>query len=230
MNPVDRVTIHHRGGGSPSDVSSDYSEGGYTYGIGLTRWEWFRDVWHSFATLGFNHVSVDVCLSGNRMTSPVTDSDIILIRGALADARARGYVVDHPQVVPHRNSPGSATVCPGDFTMNRWADVVAACQAGPPPAPKPSPLPVPKEEPMLIRAKTQPTPNRFRGAKVDFATQTVTARGGAAIVPNPSEVLAGKTWDGADKRDPDPTDGESRFTVVTVPEGGESPEFTFRVK
>jgi hypothetical protein len=70
------------------------------------------------------------------MDHAVTDADVALIAGALADARSLGYVVDTPDVVAHRDSPGSSTVCPGDLTMAVWPDVVAACTAaGAPPAP-----------------------------------------------------------------------------------------------
>lgn len=137
---VSRVTIHHQGGGAPTDNSSGYSGGGYTYGIGATRWERFRDVWSSYATKNYNGESVDVCLSGSRGNTspayPVTDADLRMIRDALADARARGYVVNAPEVVAHRNSPGSSTACPGDNAMARWSEIVAACQAsGSAPAP-----------------------------------------------------------------------------------------------
>lgn len=142
MAPVNRVTIHHQGGGAPTDNSSGYSHGGYTYGIGSTRWEWFRTVWDSYATLNFNGESLDICLSGSRGNTdpayPVTDNDIELIRGAVADARARGYVTDHPDVIPHKNSPGSSTACPGDNAMARFDDIEDACQAGSAP-PKPEP-------------------------------------------------------------------------------------------
>lgn len=136
---VNRVTIHHQGGGAPTDNSSGYSEGGYTYGIGATRWERFRSVSDSYATLNFNGESLDICLSGSRGNTdpayPVTDNDIELIRGAVADARARGEVTDHPDVIPHKNSPGSSTACPGDNAMARFDDIEDACQAGS--APKP---------------------------------------------------------------------------------------------
>lgn len=147
---VNRVTIHHQGGGAPTDNSSGYSEGGYTYGIGKTKWEWFRSVWDSYATLNYNGESLDICLSGSRGNTdpayPVTDNDIELIRGACADARSRGYVTDHPDVIPHRNSPGSSTACPGDNCMARWSDVVNACQAGSTP---PKPQPEPEDEDMM---------------------------------------------------------------------------------
>lgn len=133
--PVGLVTVHHEGAGAPTD-SGRYAEGGYTYGIGVTYWTHFRDVWSSYATLNYNHVSLDLCLSGNRMEYPVYDKDIEIIRGAVTDARSRGYVIDAPEVRAHRNSPGSSTVCPGDHTMQRWADVVAACTAGGPPPPE----------------------------------------------------------------------------------------------
>lgn len=137
MDPVLLCTVHHEGAGAPSDVPRGEA-GGYTYWIGDSRFECLRTVWASFATLGFNHVSLDVCLSGNRMVYPVTDKDLRLIGAACADARQRGYVVERPKVRAHKDSPGSSTVCPGTYTMKRWPVVVAAVQisgAGPPPPP-----------------------------------------------------------------------------------------------
>jgi hypothetical protein len=127
--PVDLVTVHHEGAGAPSNVTRG-AEGGYTYWIGATNWSWLRDVWSSFGTLNYNGDSLDVCLSGNRMEHAVTDADVALIGAAVADARARGYVTDAPTVRAHRDSPGSSTVCPGDRTMDRWPQIVAACTAG----------------------------------------------------------------------------------------------------
>lgn len=143
---VGLLTIHHQGGGAPTDNSSGYSEGGYSYGIGATRWERFRSPYDSYATLNFNHVSMDVCLSGSRGNTdpayPVTDNDIELIHGAFMDCHGRGEVVDVPQVRAHRNSPGSSTACPGDNTMARWNDVVNACRVA---APQPKP-PEPEDD------------------------------------------------------------------------------------
>lgn len=147
--PVSLVTVHHQGGGAPTADPSGYAEGGYTYGLGLGVASRLRDVWSSYATRNFNGASVDVCLSGNRHeyrdangnevpAYPVTDDDLASLESALADARARGYVVDVPTVRAHQNSPGSSTACPGSYTMARWAEVVAACTAGgstPAPAP-----------------------------------------------------------------------------------------------
>lgn len=132
---VDLVTIHHEGAGAPSDVPRG-ADGGYTYWIGATRWERLRSVYTSYATLHFNHVSLDICLSGNRMDHPVTDADIALIHGAFMDAHAHGEVVDVPRVQAHRDNNGKyefrgslfSTVCPGDLTMARWPLAVAACR------------------------------------------------------------------------------------------------------
>jgi len=96
-------------------------------------------VWSSYATLNYNHVSLDLVLPGNRMDYEVTNHDITVIRQAVTDARARSYVTENPEVVAHRNSPGSSTVCPGDHTMRVWDQIVAACTSGPAPAPSPSP-------------------------------------------------------------------------------------------
>jgi hypothetical protein len=127
--PVSLVTVHHEGAGAPTTAANAWrcSEGGYTYAIGTDTFARFRDVWSSYATLDRNGVSVDLVLPGNRMEHAVTDHDLDVIAAALDDARAHGYVVDEPEVVAHRNSPGSSTVCPGDFTMARWHEVVAAC-------------------------------------------------------------------------------------------------------
>jgi hypothetical protein len=135
--PVDLVTVHHEGAGAPSDTARG-ADGGYTYWIGATAWEHLRTVWDSFGTLNYNGDSVDVCLSGNRMEHQVSDADVDLIGGAVADARARGYVVDAPTVRAHRDSPGSSTVCPGDRTMDVWPAIVDACMAGGASSPAPT--------------------------------------------------------------------------------------------
>lgn len=137
---VDLVTIHHEGAGTASNTARG-AAGGYTYWIGDTTWTRLRSVDTSFATLHFNHVSVDICLSGNRMVEPVTDNDIALIHAAFMDAHTHGEVTDTPKVQAHRDNNGKyffrgslfSTVCPGDFTMGRWADVTAACRVAPAP-------------------------------------------------------------------------------------------------
>jgi hypothetical protein len=134
--PVSLVTVHHEGAGAPTDNVGRFAEGGYTYGIGVGSWARFRSVWDSYGTLNYNGESVDVCLSGNRMEYPVTDRDLDIIASALGDARAHGYVVTVPEVRAHRDSPGSGTVCPGDLTMNRWPEIVAACNGARPAEPE----------------------------------------------------------------------------------------------
>lgn len=135
--PVDLVTIHHEGGGSPSDNVDRFADGGYCYGIGVTLWERWRAPADGWATLNFNGQDLTLCLSGNRMTAPVTDRDLELIHGAFVDCYNRGEVTASPLVRAHRNSPGSATACPGDRTMDRWTEVEAACRAAGAPAPGP---------------------------------------------------------------------------------------------
>jgi len=140
---VNRVTIHHEGGGSPSDNVGRFSEGGYCCGIGVTMWEHWRWPEDNWATLNFNGQDVTICLSGNRMDHDVTPNDINLIHQAFQFYYDNGKVIAVPEVVAHRNSPGSATACPGDRTMNVWNDVVNACRAGAAPGPEPKP---PEEE------------------------------------------------------------------------------------
>lgn len=137
QGPVTRVTIHHEGAGSPTDNVGRFAEGGYSAGIGINAWTRFRSPYVSYGTLGWNHRSVDICLSGNRMDYVVTDHDLELIREACADFRARGELVDNPDVVFHHDSPGSNTVCPGTHTYERQAEVVAACKPAPPVPPPP---------------------------------------------------------------------------------------------
>jgi len=136
-SPVSLVTVHHEGAGSCTNDPSRYQHGGYTYGIGCSNFTRLRDPWSSYATLNYNHVSLDICVSGNRMEVPFTTTDVELIRQACADARGRGYVTNNPTVRAHRNSPGSSTVCPGDNVMALWNQVAAACTAGGQPAPGP---------------------------------------------------------------------------------------------
>lgn len=143
---VNRATIHHQGAGAPNDNYGGFSEGGYSYGIGKTGWSRFRSPYDSWATLNYNHVSLDVCLSGNRMDYVVTDQDIRWLHEIFMDCYHRNEVVATPEVIPHRNSPGSATVCPGDHTMARWNDVVNQFHLTPGPTP-PSPTPSPTVPP-----------------------------------------------------------------------------------
>jgi len=140
-SPVSIVYIHHEGAGAPTDTARG-ADGGYTYWIGTTKWQWLRDCWSSYATKSYNGVTVDVCLSGNRMDYNVSDGDLNLIEGALRDARNRGYVIASPEVRPHKQT--RETACPGDKTMARWNDVAAAVlrgTGGSAPAPSPTPPP-----------------------------------------------------------------------------------------
>lgn len=149
---VNIVTIHHEGAGTPSDDPRGAS-GGYTYWIGATKFEWLRSVYTSYATLAYNHVSLDICLSGNRMDVDVTDADIALIRGAFMDCRARGEVVDQPRVQFHRDNNGLymfngslfSTVCPGDRAVAVRHQIEAACRFVPS-APEPSPAEIARLE------------------------------------------------------------------------------------
>lgn len=137
---VDLVTIHHEGAGVPTNYPRG-ADGGYSIWIGTTNYTLLRAPEVSFATKHFNHVSLDVCLSGNHQVVPLSTSTIELVRRGVADARNRGWVTDHPNVEPHRAS--FSTACPGDQTMTRWSEVVAACHT-----PVALPVPKPKVTPM----------------------------------------------------------------------------------
>lgn len=145
--PVSLATVHHEGGGAPRDDLDAPGTKGYTVGIGATRYVFFRPPWESFATLNFNHVSFDVLFSGDRDVYPITANDIRLLTLAAHDARAIGYVVDNPFVRPHRESPGSSTICPGNkaaypdpprFPIGdplAWLSIVTGLHKGTPPMP-----------------------------------------------------------------------------------------------
>lgn len=133
MSSVTRVTIHHEGAGEPTNTARG-AGGGYTYWIGVDRWTRLRPVSSSFATLHYNHVSVDVCLSGERNGNTVDADDVRMIGECIRDARMRGEVVDNPNTYPHRQS--FATNCPGDRTMERFPAIALATQVhAAPPAP-----------------------------------------------------------------------------------------------
>ena len=85
----------------------------------------------------FNHVSVDVCLSGNRDVHPTRANDIKMISECFADACGRQEVTPRPTVLPHKGSPGSSTACPGRNTTDAWNSVVAACAGSNVPPPEP---------------------------------------------------------------------------------------------
>ena len=119
MAPVDRVTIHHEGAGSPTEnVQRFLSTDDYSIGIGITGFVVERSPSESFVTTGQNgHRSLQVCLSGNRDEHAITDSDIDLVRRAVAAPRARGWVTDRPDVFFHKDTVGTA--CPGTNSINR---------------------------------------------------------------------------------------------------------------
>jgi len=136
--PVDLVTIHHEGslanGGAPSNDVGRFAHGGYTTGLGATLWQRFRAPADAWATLGYNGLDWCPCFSGDHHTGTrLTDTDLRLLHEAFVAAVNDGEVTAAPTVRAHRNSPGSATACPGDYTIERWDEVVAACRMTPVP-------------------------------------------------------------------------------------------------
>jgi hypothetical protein len=133
-----RVVIHHQGAGRPNDNFA-YADGGYSYGVGINLWRNFREPRLDWSTIDFNHVVVGVCLSGNREDYVVTQKDMQLLREISFDAKSKGWLVDIPEVIPHRESPGSNTVCPGMNAAPPWGpypgdrqawDQIRACFQG----------------------------------------------------------------------------------------------------
>lgn len=120
MAPLNLVTIHHEGAGDPSDIPRG-AKGGYTYWLGVTGFTRLRSPYESYATLHYNHVSVDICLSGNRDQYEVTQLDLIRLGQIAADARGRGELGPNPVVRPHKWTFNTA--CPGGHTMAVWEDI-----------------------------------------------------------------------------------------------------------
>lgn len=192
--PVSIVTIHHEGAGTPTNVARGGAMG-YTYWIGPAVASRLRSVWVSWATFHFNHRSLDLCISGDRTNLRITDAEISLIRAAYTDAYARGEVVAAPLVRAHRNSPGSSTACPGNATIARWNDIVAACtKPGPAPAPQPKVKPM-YSPPLPIVAVLQDTPHEPARAGVgpDGAVYVWDALLGYHGGANGKPYFAGKT-------------------------------------
>ena len=199
-SPVTLVTVHHEGGGSPTTGSgcSRFAHGGYTYGIGTDGWNRFRDVWSSYATLNYNHVSLDLCLPGNRMDYVVTDHDLEVIRSACQNARELGYVVSNPTVRAHQNSPGSSTACPGTHTMARWNEVAAACtSAGAPPTSPPT-APQTGGAPLTTVASPKGAQGRVGTARPIPAFGTVALDNGASLQGDVASGT-GRVWVNPDR-------------------------------
>ncbi len=156
MNPLNLVTVHHEGAGDPSNVARG-SGGGYSYWIGATGWTRLRSPFVSWATLNFNHVSVDVCLSGDRDVWPVTPYDIAWLTQIAADARGRGEMSNYPLVRPHKLSPGSNTVCPGTDTFADWPQVAHSFVNAGPNVPPPAPPSPPNGRPTIAAGAFGPT-------------------------------------------------------------------------
>lgn len=176
---ITRVTYHHEGAGTPTNNVQRFSEGGYSYGNGQTIWQRFRSPFVSWGTLGFNHRSLDICISGNRMVYEVTDAEVQHTREICADSRARGELVDDPEVVFHHDSPGSNTVCPGFWTYHRQPALVAACKAVPDPGPLPTPTPAPIGAEMAVytdEVHPEERPTEPGGCTVDPANNIILTR------------------------------------------------------
>jgi hypothetical protein len=118
--PFTTVVIHHQGAGTPNNAYQ-FAGGGYSYGVGVGSWRNFRDPSTDFSTADYNHVVVGVCLSGNRNESPVTQMDLQQLREISLNAKHNGWLVQEPEVRPHREmGGGNNTICPGNNAAPPW--------------------------------------------------------------------------------------------------------------
>lgn len=172
---VDKIFVHHEGAGSPRD---DFGFGApfYTLGIGLHQTHIWRTPETDIATIHFNHVSMGIVLSGDRTTHPVTDDDLRLLTEGVRETHGRGYVTDNPTIQAHREVFGTA--CPGNKTMDRWPEVVAAIRAGL----GSTPAPVPEDDVELILLHpSKPLPNDFYDPDLRGKKPTVVAIKGTNV-------------------------------------------------
>lgn len=139
--PFNVVVQHHEGAGEPrNNVQLPH----YSYVIGLNEWHLRIDLVNPAApapggdtsTIDFNRTVIGVCLTGNRNVYPVTDNDLNMMQQIANDAKGRGWLIDYPNVMDHHDMPGSNTVCSGNNTRARWADVKYAYQKHPVPVPQ----------------------------------------------------------------------------------------------
>ena len=145
-----RVTIHHEGGGAPTDrVSRFLNAARYSAGIGITRYELVRAPEQSFTTVGQDGKCLQICLSGHRGRYPVTDSDLALVHTCCDEARAKDWLTLTPVLYLHGDT--MSTECPGAFTEARRGDLERAVRAAiPVVTPPPGPPLTGKKELMLI--------------------------------------------------------------------------------
>lgn len=181
---VDVVKIHHEGAGVPHDDAGNAgATGGYSIWIGPSRYTLLRPPWEDWSTLNLNHVVMGCCFSGQRQdgipgdpSHPITDTELSLLHAAFLDAHSRGWVTSTPQVSPHDNLAGSATVCPGTQTYDRWVQVVAAC------AVDTVPVPAPEDDDMLsFEHPNAPDKFKFYGVVIDRVNKRATLYNGAKV-------------------------------------------------
>jgi N-acetylmuramoyl-L-alanine amidase-like protein len=102
-------------------------------------------------TAGRNSKSFGVCLIGDYSKRVVTDAQVDSIRQLVAHLIERGAL--NPGLYPtggHRQAPGAATACPGEFAMRRLVEMRAPWVAIPDLSPAPRFVDYP-EEPSMRR-------------------------------------------------------------------------------
>lgn len=230
-DPVSLADVHHQGAGLPSD--QPVTDEGYSVWINDAGYTLLLPPWLSFATLHENHVSADFCFAGDRMVHPVTPKDLQTLAAAAAHCKLIGWMVDVPVVRPHGTlypppppypTGTSPTQCPGTGTIAVWPGVVDAIDGTTPPPTPPVHL---QGDPMLFPSNYQPTPNRFRGVRVDPVNKTTLIRGDAKVFPDLSVIPASAAaqWLGA--YDLPDLAGHARFKIVLADDGGS--EFAFTI-
>lgn len=133
---VDRIVIHHEGGGKPGNVPASPL---YSVWIGATTFVMQHSPVQDGSTAGLNGKVLGVCFSGQRhrphwwsRAYPISENDLRLLAAAMEQARVRGWVADSPRVDFHGDPSlrplGNATVCPGNLTYARRAEIEVACQ------------------------------------------------------------------------------------------------------
>jgi hypothetical protein len=90
-------------------------------------------------TSGYNSTTFGFCLIGNYTDVDPTDEQIAAFGEWFRWMVDNGWLRADAWIEPHRAR--KATACPGDCTIRRWDDLIAATRLpAPPPAPRPQPI------------------------------------------------------------------------------------------
>jgi hypothetical protein len=133
---TDWVIGHHQAGGKPD---KSWNDDRYSMVVGDGAWTINHGPELDRATAGLNGKVFSFCFRGMRHKQwpwsrawPITDDDLKQLREGMSYARSKGMVTDTPRLNAHCDDVlkpyGNATVCWGNLTERRRAEIYVACQ------------------------------------------------------------------------------------------------------